>query len=507
MSNRARLLRAFLRKDLSAFVQKAFAALEPGIAYQHNWHIDHLCWQLSRVARGEVRRLIINVPPRSMKSITVSVAFTAWAMGHDPAKRIICVSYAGDLARKLSIDTKTVLDSPWYRELFPRMRLATKRPRHMELVTSEQGYRFAAGMTGAILGRGADLIIVDDPIKADDALSAAERRRVNEAFDNTLLTRLNDKKTGAIVIIMQRLHQDDLVGHVLAKGDWEVVSLPAIASENAVYQLSDDPEDVYVRRAGELLHEEREPREALEEIRRAQGSLTFSAQYQQAPVPPEGNILRREWLRYYAEPPSHFDFKVASWDTASTLSENADYSVGTVWGVKELRYYLLDRVRGRFEVPELRRRVLDLAQRWDVDQTVIEDGDMGRAIVQDLRHAGAYRVVLKKVRFDKQARFLAQSARFESGEVHVPNDAPWLAEWLDELLAFPNGRHDDQVDSTSQALEYLTARTRSLRPESKQEQPVRQRPQGRPRPKGLPFEPDRCSLTAHSPSHEPIFEG
>jgi hypothetical protein len=142
-----------------------------------------------------------------------------------------------------------------------------------------------------------------------------------------------------------------------------------------------------------------------------------------------------------------------------------------------------------------------------VDQTVIEDGDMGRAIVQDLRHAGAYRVVLKKVRFDKQARFLAQSARFESGEVHVPNDAPWLAEWLDELLAFPNGRHDDQVDSTSQALEYLTARTRSLRPESKQEQPVRQRPQGRPRPKGLPFEPDRCSLTAHSPSHEPIFEG
>src|SRR4051795_3696192 len=111
MTDRARLLRALLRHDLSVFSRKVFATLEPGTAYQHNWHIDHLCWQLSRVARGELRRLIINVPPRSMKSITVSVAFTAWAMGHDPAKRIICVSYAGDLARKLSIDTKTVLDS------------------------------------------------------------------------------------------------------------------------------------------------------------------------------------------------------------------------------------------------------------------------------------------------------------------------------------------------------------------------------------------------------------
>ena len=169
-------------------------------------------------------------------------------LGRDPTKRIICVSYAEDLARKLSVDTRTVLDSPWYQELFPQMRLASKRPRNTELITTQQGYRFAAGMGGSVLGRGADLIIVDDPIKATDALSEAERRRVNEAFDNTLYTRLNDKRTGAIVIIMQRLHQDDLVGHVLAKDDWEVVSIPAIETEERAYQLSDDPEDVYIRR-------------------------------------------------------------------------------------------------------------------------------------------------------------------------------------------------------------------------------------------------------------------
>ena len=305
MSNRPlrRLLRAALRQELPCFVQKAFCTLEPGTAYQHNWHVDHLCWQLSRVARGELRRLILNVPPRSMKSITASVAFPAWVLGHDPTKRIICVSYAEDLARKLSVDTRTLLDSPWYRELFPGLQLASKRPRNTELITSAQGYRFAAGVGGSVLGRGADLIIVDDPIKATDALSAAERRRVAEFYDNTLYTRLNDKRTGAIVLIMQRLHQDDLVGHVLERDDWEVVAIPAIATEDRCYQLSDDPGHVYLRRAGEVLQDSREPRAVLEQIRRSQGSLTFSAQYQQAPVPAEGNIVKREWLRFYDEPP------------------------------------------------------------------------------------------------------------------------------------------------------------------------------------------------------------
>lgn len=443
MSDPQRLIRAALRQNPSYFLQKTFNTLEPGTLYQHNWHLDHLCWQLMRVERGEVRRLIINVPPRSMKSITASVAFPAWMMGRDPSKRIICVSYAEDLARKLSVDTRTIMMSDWYRGLFPRFEFASKRPRDVELLTTEHGYRYAAGMNGSILGRGADLILIDDPIKATDALSQAERRRVNEAFDNTLRTRLNQKLTGAIVIIMQRLHEEDLVGHVLETDNWEVVSIPAIATEDRSYRLSDNPEHWYHRRAGEVLHPVREPIEVLESVRRGQGSLTFSAQYQQSPLPLEGNIVKREWLRHYDERPEAFDYRLCSWDTASTLSENADYSVGTVWGAKGLDFYLLDRVRGRFEVPELRREIESLARRWDVDQTVIEDGDMGRAIVQDLRRTGIVKPILKRPRFDKQARFLAQSARFESGQVHVPRDASWLAEWLNELLAFPNGRHDD----------------------------------------------------------------
>ena len=242
----------------------------------------------------------------------------------------------------------------------------------------------------------------------------------------------------------------------------------AIETEDRTYQLGDEPGQAYRRKAGEVLHA-REPRAVLEAIRRSQGSLTFSAQYQQAPVPPEGNVIRREWLRSYEDVPEVFDITVASWDTASTLSETADYSVGTVWGAKGLDFYLLDLVRGRFEVPDLRREVVRLSRAWRVDQTVIEDTDIGRAITQDLRDSGEPRAILRRPRFDKEARFLAQSARFEAGQVHVPREAPWLAEWWEELLAFPNGRHDDQVDSTSQALGYLSARTRSLHPQEPQD--------------------------------------
>ena len=253
------MMAAALRGDLATFFEQAFATLEPGTMFSPNWHYEHLCWALARVLRGELRRLIINVPPRSGKSIIASVAFPMFALGHDPSRRIICVSHTEDLARKFSLDRRAVAQSSWFKAAFPVLRLTSPRPRDLELTTTQRGSVLAAGMGGAVLGRGADLIVIDDPIKGVDALSQAERRRVNEAFDTTLLTRLNDKQRGAIIIVMQRLHVDDLVGHVLERDAWEVVSLPAIATEESHHRLSDVPGDFYRRRAGELLHAEREP--------------------------------------------------------------------------------------------------------------------------------------------------------------------------------------------------------------------------------------------------------
>ena len=253
----------FCARDFVTFVEKCFETLEPGATYEDNWHVHAIAHQLVRVWRGESTRLIINIPPRMMKSIMVTIAFSAWVMGHDPRKRIMAVSYAKALAGKHASDFRAIVESPWFRAAFPDFMIETNRG--MEIATTARGYRVAESIGGSLLGRGADLIIIDDPIKGlAAALSESERRRVAEFYDNTLYSRLNNKAEGAIVIVMQRLHQDDLVGHVLEKEDWEVLSIPAIATEDTTYRLGPAPSDIYERRAGDVLHPARENRARLE---------------------------------------------------------------------------------------------------------------------------------------------------------------------------------------------------------------------------------------------------
>lgn len=465
------LLTAILRRDLAGFIAQCFGTLEPGTAYLDNWHIHAIAHQLTRVWRGECKRLIINVPPRSAKSICVTIAYTAWVMGHDPRKRIMAISYANELSLTHAAGFRSVVSSDWYKRVFPSFAITTNRGQ--EIRTSQQGYRFAGSVGGAVLGRGADLIVIDDPINGlEAATSAAARRRVQEFYDSTLYSRLNDRLNGAIIIVMQRLHEDDLVGHVLEKEDWEVLSIPAIAPEDCRYAIGDGAEAFYQRRAGEVLHPGRDTLAWLDAAKRNLGSLNFSAQYQQNPLPAEGQLIKRDWLQYYDDLPEAFDLVIASWDTASTQAEYSDWSVGTVWGAVGQHYYLIDLVRDRWEAPQLRRKMIDLAERHGVDATLIEDTELGRALSQDLRRSGALYPLLQQSRIEKKARLMAQAARFEAGQVFLPQQAHWLADYLSELLAFPLARRDDQVDATSQALKYLTART----------SPPRERPQRIVRP-------------------------
>ena len=476
MSDVDRRFRALLREDLLSFTRMAFKTIEPGTPFQTNWHNHALAYQLARVARGECRRLIVNVPPRSGKSISVSVALPAWILGRDPTRKIMVVSYGQELARKHAIDFRKVVESECYRQVFSDLGVERRRQRDTELVTAAGGGCIRRSMSGGIHGLGADVMIIDDPIKPLDAFSEAHRRNANELYDNALYPRINDKKTGAIIIVMQRLHEEDLVGHVLDKEHWEVLSIPAIETEEQIYRLGAHPRDVHRRRTGDVLHPEREPREVLDVLRRTLGSLSFSAQYQQNPLPVEGNIIKREWLRYYEAAPESFDLTVASWDTASTQEENSDYSVGSIWGLKDANMYLLEVIRAKLEVPELRRLIIDTHRRYRVNTTLIENTDIGRAIGQDLRRSTRVHPLMPRPRYDKQARLLAHSARFEAGDVLLPREAPWLASYIAELLGFPVGAHDDQVDSTSQALDYMWQRLSSVTP------PVRPNP---PRPPGL----------------------
>jgi predicted phage terminase large subunit-like protein len=247
-------------------------------------------------------------------------------------------------------------------------------------------------------------------------------------------------------------------------GEWDLLVIPATAPEAEDYRIGPGELDVHKRLAGEVLLPDREPQDVLDEMRRAIGSMNYAAQYMQDPVPPGGNVIQREWIRYFEHEPDCFDLLVASWDLASTIGEASSFSVGLLWGVVGPNYYLLEVIRDRLEAPELRRRVIRSMTDWQPHATIVEDTELGRSLVQEIRSTTDLRPLLSNPRLDKTARLLAQAARFEAGQVHVPESAPWLATYLRELLAFPYGRHDDQVDATSQALHHLTARAAKARP-------------------------------------------
>jgi predicted phage terminase large subunit-like protein len=451
---------ALLRLDLCAFAQRCFHELNPGAAFVSGAYVELLASRLEAVRSGETKRLIVNIPPRYLKSLLGSVALPAWWLGHDPSAQVLCVSYAQDLADKLSRDCRAVMAAPWYQGLFPT-RLSRSRQAAGEYATTAHGCRLATSVGGVLTGRGADLLVVDDPLKPDEAHSAAQRGAVNAWFGSTLLSRLNSKREGRIVVIMQRLHEDDLTGFLARQGGWEVLRLPAVAEADEEHRYSGvfGPRR-FRRRAGEALHPGREPLETLGEVRRALGEYNFAGQYQQAPAPLDGGVVRRGWLKFYGahELPEAFDLVLQSWDTANKPTELSDHSVCTTWGAKGGHLYLLHVLRERLDYPGLKRAVLEQARLHRAGTVVIEDKASGTQLIQELVAAGMHGVAAYRPTGDKVMRLHAQTATIENGFVLLPREAPWLDGYVHELLTFPKGRHDDQVDSTAQALDWFRQR-------------------------------------------------
>jgi predicted phage terminase large subunit-like protein len=446
-----------LRRDFASFARRAFCELNPQTQFLLGWHFEIIAAKLAAVFDGKIRRLIISMPPRYLKSHLASVAFPAWCLGRNPGVQILCVSYAQELADKLSRDCRRVVTSDWYKWIFPT-RLSPRHQAVPEFETTAQGCRIATSVGGVLTGRGADIIIIDDPLKPEEALSEAHRQGANEWFDHTLYSRLNDKQQGAIVLIMHRLHEDDLVGHVLGQEDWEVVCLPAIAEEDETIVVDSRlGRRWFQRRRGEALHPERESVAMLEQIRRTIGEYNFAGQYQQMPSPLGGGLVKAAWFRHYAadELPQQFDRIVQSWDTASKASELSDFSVCTSWGIAGKNLYLLDVLRRRMEYPELKREVRAQYERFRPSVVLIEDKASGTQLIQELIADGVHAVTRYQPQSDKSMRMHAQTAMIENGFVHLPDTAPWLAAYLHELTNFPKGKHDDQVDSTAQMLDWF----------------------------------------------------
>jgi predicted phage terminase large subunit-like protein len=448
---------ALLRQDLSTFAARCFYDLNPQTELAMNWHLEVIAAKLTAVRQGKIRRLIINLPPRHLKSLMASIAFPAWCLGHDPSAQVLCVSYAEALSNKLARDCRSIILSPWYRRIFPT-RLAAHRQAVQEFLTTRQGYRLATSNGGVLTGRGADIILIDDPLKPEEALSDTQRQAANEWFSHTLYSRLNNKRTGAIVVIMQRLHEDDLVGHVLTQEPWEVISFPAIAEEDEVHKIETILRPrTFIRRRGEALHPEREPLDTLDRIRQTIGEYNFAGQYQQSPAPLGGGLVKAEWFKYYGEKdrPESFDRIVQSWDTANKATELSDFSVCTTWGVKGKDLFLLAVFRQRLEYPALKRAVREQLCQFGANEVLIEDKASGTQLIQELIADGCHGVTRYQPTCDKIMRLHAQTALIENGFVHIPETAPWLAVYLHELTVFPKGKHDDQVDSTAQFLDWF----------------------------------------------------
>src|SRR5246127_3052352 len=217
-----------LRTNFECFLQMCFLYLNPGATYLPNWHIKAIAYQLDRIRRGEITRLIINMPPRYLKSLTVTVAFTAFLLGHEPWRKIFAISYGDDLSAKHASDFRSLVHAPWFKRAFRKLQIL--RSVDGELVTTKRGFRKAASVSGPLTGLGGDLFIIDDPQKPVDAQSELRRNSLNQWVSNTLMSRLDNKQTGAIIVVMQRVHMDDLSGFLSnSADDWEILSLPAIA--------------------------------------------------------------------------------------------------------------------------------------------------------------------------------------------------------------------------------------------------------------------------------------
>ncbi|WP_170404267.1 phage terminase large subunit [Ruegeria arenilitoris] len=443
------------RDNFFPFVWRVFDTLHhgPNGTFEPAWHVRAMCHALDEVRSGEHKRLVINIPPRCLKSVTVAVSYVAFLLGHHPGAKIIVASYGLDLARKHSEDCRRVMSSRWYREMFPGTRLAKKGNTVEEIRTTAGGSRKAVSIGSSVTGHGADYIIIDDLLKAGDANSEAELIRAQEFIEGTLLSRFDNPAEGRVVMIAQRLHEMDPPGYLLDKGTYRHLNLPAIAEENEVIPIGRG--QVHRRRPGDLLFPAKLDRETLDRMRREMGTAIFNCQYQQNPIAPDGSPLRWEWFGTFDAvlPRHHYHLVVQSWDTGTSSDPRSDYSVGTTWGFLPHHWHLLDLWRGQLDYPELKSKVLTLVGQWDPETVLIEDAATGRPLFQELFQDDKRfnRVTPDK---DKEIRFNAACAPVEAGKVCLPADSPWLATFKRELQSFPRGRNDDQVDSFSQFLNW-----------------------------------------------------
>ena len=440
-------LRILTRKRLLPFVER----FNPD--YSAGWVHKDICRRLEQfsrdVAEKKSPRLMLFMPPRHGKSTLASIAFPAWHLGRHPDHEFISCSYSGSLAMGFSRKVRSLLRDPSFKTAFKTRLDPDSQSAEAWLTTSGGGY-VAAGVGGGITGKGAHVLVIDDPVKNREDAESQNNREANwDWYTSTAYTRL--APGGGVLVILTRWHDDDLAGKLLRAGseggdEWTVVKYPAIAEEDEEF-----------RATGDALHPERYDVESLQRIQRAVGPRDWSALYQQNPVADDGDYFSRSMIQYYD--PDDIDLDrmkfYCAWDLAIGKKDRNDYSVGMVVGIDEMEHiYVVDVVRGRFDGFELVEQILDMYELWRPAIVGIEKGHiemaLGPFLEKRVRERGLYEAYFKDLktgRRDKEARARAIQGRMQQGMVHFPRDEIFTGPLVAELLRFPNGVHDDQVDA------------------------------------------------------------
>lgn len=457
-------------RSLAQFVKSSWHLIEPGTPLIWNWHLDVMCAYLEAVQAGGIKRLIINVPPGSMKSSIVSVCYPVWVWIHKPEHRFLGITNEQGLALRDALKAKTIIQSNWFQQKWP-LEFSKDQNEKILYQNEKRGFRQSLGITASITGKRGDTLLIDDPHDSTQVESEVQRQTVLDTYDYKISTRLNDPKNSAIILIMQRLHEDDLTGHLLRKKEmkWTHLVIPmeyeGAPAFNALKDLGrNDLRDPRTK-DGQLFFPKRFDRLSVNSLKEDLGEYGIAGQLQQRPSPKGGGILKRMWWKLWDDdkPLPHCEHIFTSWDTAYSekdLKSNS-YSAMTMWGVfwheQEQRYclILLDAWDGQVDYPDLRQRARDIERDKQPDCHLIEKKASGQSLIQDLRRANVMVRTYNPDR-DKVARAYAVSAMLQSGQIFTP-DRRWADRIIDMLAVFPNGSapSSDYTDTCTQAWLYL----------------------------------------------------
>ncbi len=460
--------------DFRFFVRLCWPLLESSRSFVEGWHLDALALHLQAVSNGEIKRLLVNMPPRHSKSNFINVLWPVWMWLNNPSIKFLCGSYALNLATRDNLRHRRIVKHPAFQKRFGRLFNLTKdQDAKMKFETDKGGYRMAVSVGSSATGEGGDILILDDPHNIDEKESDAKREAAIDWFDNTWSTRLNDQQTCAMIVVGQRIHQQDVSGHILERNDGEWVHLnlsaeyePGTACRTFLptgKELWHDPRT----EEGELLWESRFPRSVIEKAKQTHGALGYSALYQQAPIPPGGYIFNKAHERLFTEEggvyllitpggvrtiPAIYCSLLQTSDVAVKEKESAAYTVFCTWAITpEHDVLLLDVIRGHWSIPKQKEHARQFYHTW-VDGTYLafwfEDVGYQSAIAQDLLLEGIPCMCFHPPG-DKVTRAGAAAIWQEAGKVYFRKNASWLEEWRNEIYAFPKGAHADQVDNLS----------------------------------------------------------